>query len=373
MRLHLLGLPHTVTNDSFSHCAFTQKVKRFAPMLRAQGYEVIHYGNAGATSGANEDVIILEADEHLELLGQTRLHEDPSRFVGDATANAPLFAQFNYQLKQELERRLEPGDVICLTFGGAHDAGTAALPQVRSGAVARVEVGIGYPDPVTFNRVYESEAWRHWTLGKESRSGYGWNTPRFEWVIPNYYDIEDWPYSERPEPNRVLFFGRITEAKGCEIVPVLARAHPSLEFVLCGQGDPAPYLTEPNIVYHAPLAGRDRAAMLGSAAAVICPSRFVEPFCGGAVEAMLCGTPVLTSDFGAFTETNIPGVTGYRCGTERSWIEALDRVRALDRRFVCDSARQRFLTSRVGPKYRQVFEDMAVALAARPVREVGNA
>ena len=31
--LHLPALAHTITTDEFSHCAFTGKVLRFAPMV----------------------------------------------------------------------------------------------------------------------------------------------------------------------------------------------------------------------------------------------------------------------------------------------------------------------------------------------------
>jgi hypothetical protein len=51
IRLHLLAIPHTITRDEFSHCAFTGKVQRFAPMLQScrasdgrQVFEVYHYG-----------------------------------------------------------------------------------------------------------------------------------------------------------------------------------------------------------------------------------------------------------------------------------------------------------------------------------------
>jgi hypothetical protein len=51
MRLHLPAIPHTITSPEFSHCAFTGKVLRFAPMMRSRGYEVIHYGVEGSGWG----------------------------------------------------------------------------------------------------------------------------------------------------------------------------------------------------------------------------------------------------------------------------------------------------------------------------------
>ena len=58
-RLHILALPHTITLPKYSHCAFTSKVLRFAPMMRSRGYEVYHYGIETSQAGA---------DKHIDLL-----------------------------------------------------------------------------------------------------------------------------------------------------------------------------------------------------------------------------------------------------------------------------------------------------------------
>ena len=62
MRLHLPAIPLTITSPEFSHCAFTGKVLRFAPMMRSRGYEVIHYGVQGSESGG-VDVDLLTREE----------------------------------------------------------------------------------------------------------------------------------------------------------------------------------------------------------------------------------------------------------------------------------------------------------------------
>ena len=41
MKLHALGIPHTVTSKEYLSCAFTQKVLKFCDMMKDE-YEIIH-------------------------------------------------------------------------------------------------------------------------------------------------------------------------------------------------------------------------------------------------------------------------------------------------------------------------------------------
>jgi glycosyltransferase involved in cell wall biosynthesis len=361
MRLHILGIPHTVTRSDFSHCAFTGKVQRFAPMMRAQGFDVVHYGAEGSTSGATLNVDVLSTEEHLDALGLVRYHQHAGRFIGnDARVDAPVYRIFNFALREALKEHLEDGDVICLPFGFAHDASWQGLPIVEESRVHIIETGIGYPEPIVLNRVYESQAWRHWMMGRDKRDGHAWMSHRKEWVVPNYYDPAEWPEGDG-SLDTVVYLGRICDSKGCDIIPLIAAAYPMLKFVLCGQGDPAPYLTQPNISYREPVHGMERAKFLGSALCSLHPSRFVEPFCGAAVEAMLCGTPVVTSDFGAFTETVQHGTTGYRARTLQQFIDGIELCSRLSRSATRSYARSRYSMSAVGPLYTEVFGELTAS------------
>lgn len=110
IRLHLLAIPHTITRDEFSHCAFTGKVQRFSPMLRSRGFEVYHYGVATSQSGASVDVDLLTVDEWTNLRSLSYQHlnptasieevkqklADPTAFIGDlANWDTPLYKEFN--------------------------------------------------------------------------------------------------------------------------------------------------------------------------------------------------------------------------------------------------------------------------------------
>ena len=140
------------------------------------------------------------------------------------------------------------------------------------------------------------------------------------------------------------------------VIPHLAKHRPDLTFLLCGQGDPAPWLTQPNIVYEPPKVGRERAAMFHGAKCVLLPTVYTEPFGGVAIEAMMTGTPVITSDHGAFTET----VPCRRCRphTEAEWLAALGVALTKDPAALRSHALSRYSTAVIGPQYHEIFQQI---------------
>src|SRR6202035_743657 len=103
-----------------------------------------------------------------------------------------------------------------------------------------------------------------------------------------------------------------------------------------------------------PVSGQARADLLSSAAAVFTPSIYVEPFCGVHVEAMLCGTPVLTTDHGVFNETVLHGVTGWRCRTVEQMMWAAQNIdRLADSNVIRKYAAANFSLERVALMYEE--------------------
>lgn len=348
MRLHLLGLPHTVSDEAHSHCAYTSKVVKFPKMMRPLGYEIIHYGVEGAQTEAHEQVDVISRDEQHTLLGRKAV--DPTKFIGDeANVGNRLYRVFNAKLRAELVVRVEPGDLVLLPFGHGHGEAVTGMGYTC------VESGIGYPEltDLAAYRIFESYAWLHYHLGKAQRPG-----KNYEWVIPNYFDLDAWDVELDPPQDEVVFLGRLCSEKGLAVVDAAAAALPRLHFTVCGQGDATPYLKHPNITYRAPIVGRERSAYLGHARAVIMPTMFVEPFGGVAVEAQLCGTPVVGPDFGAFTETIENEVSGYRCRTLGDYVAGIEMAVELDRKAIADKARARWGLGPVGLLYDDAFKTM---------------
>jgi glycosyltransferase involved in cell wall biosynthesis len=76
------------------------------------------------------------------------------------------------------------------------------------------------------------------------------------------------------------------------------------------------------------------------------------------IEAQTCGTPTITTDWGAFTETNINGVTGYRCHTLADFMKAAEDVKDLDRDFIRKQAIEKYSLKAIAPKYQDYFEKL---------------
>jgi glycosyltransferase involved in cell wall biosynthesis len=350
-KLHLLALPHTQTTDEYSHCAFTGKIKRFSPMMRSVGYEVFHYGIQGGQSGATTHVDVLSIDEWDDLRNQVIREKygrdrQPSDFYGDLVdSNNILYKTFNQRLENILIQTVGPWDIICLPFGHSHQDAIKMFKQHK------VETGIGYPYAYQPFRVYESYAWYHYHMGREQKHG-----SDYHWVIPNYFDVSEWTYNPTPD-KYLLYFGRIMENKGLNIVWEIAKHRPDLKVIICGQGDPTPYLTLPNIEYHAPIHGTARSDLLGNATAVLMPTRYVEPFGGVTVESQMTGTPVLGSTYGSFTETIIDGFNGFKCHTLGDYLAALTRIEngELSRKEISQYSKKKYDMYELAKDYNKVF------------------
>ena len=348
MRVHVLALPHTITSKAWSTCAFTSKIRLMAPMLRPLGYDVVHYGVAGAESGATTHIDVLSQDEYYDLLGHR--HEDRTRFVGDdVQLDGALYTTFNERLAAVLPSEVAAGDVVFHPFGIAH--------QRVAGQHAGVdcEMGIGYPHSYLPFRIFESSAWMHYHQAKFQRE------PSFyEWVIPASFDMQEWP-QQQPDvvSPYVAFLGRISHTKGCHLISQVAARLPHVRFVLCGQGDPSPFMTSPNIEYRPPITGTARAEFLGAAMACIYPSQYAEPFGQVHVEAMLCGTPVIVPPYGVYLETVTHNNNGFHCRVLSDWVRAVERAPWLNRDAIRAQAMRRYSLEAVGPQYADAIEQLS--------------
>ena len=344
IRLHIPGLPYTITRSEYSHDAYTGKVQRFSPMMRSIGFEVYHYGVETSESGATKDFDLLTKDEWNQLRAESLQYLDPKLSLEDAKKqvassyvihslmnwSTPLSKEFNKRFRAKLieNYRGKSTDIVCLPLGKMHQDGIDKVDCVA------VETGIGYTGSYLNFRIFETYAWMSKCLGVEKKD------PNNYWfVIPNYFDTNEFKLSLKPNKLKVGFLGRVSSVKGCGIIREVAKRFPNVQFILCGQGDPTPFTDIPNVIYNGSIHGSERSNFLGDCVAFLHPAKYLEPFGGGPVEAQLCGTPVICSDWGGMVETIEQGKTGVRCHTLSDYCEGVQM--ALDGKFDRTYIRQR--------------------------------
>lgn len=376
-RLHMVACFHTLLTDAYSHCAFSGKCRRWAKMMKPYGWETVLYANEGSDStDAVEFVPILNAKEFAEFYPRP----DAKEFHGNHAVIGQFgWPTFNSRLITELAKRVAPGDIILHPFGRAHESLVSIFPQCQ-----HVESGIGYGDkPFGCWRIFESQAWRHYHWGRWDHDasvpqGERGQNRFYSWVVPNYFDLDDWQVGTGKD-DYIVYMGRITPEKGMTTIAAIIRefAKRSKEtkkvppkFVFAGQGnfekemmshvlgDPRPEDHCLNIEYVGPVHGRARSDLINNARCMLMPTSFVEPFAGSGVEAMLCGTPLLAVGYGAFTETIIEGVTGYRCNTLGDWMHGIEATKNLDRKIVADTTRARYSLQACGKIYDAAFRQI---------------
>ncbi|HEY1646060.1 MAG TPA: glycosyltransferase, partial [Candidatus Saccharimonadales bacterium] len=215
-----------------------------------------------------------------------------------------------------------------------------------------VEFGVGYSGVFAPYLVFESYAWMHSVYGAFNDLNSIMTSFRgrfYDTVIPNYFEVEDFPFSDKKD-DYYLFMGRLIENKGYGIaVDVCKKLNKRL--IIAGQGVP-PEFGE----YVGTVGPKERGELMSKAKAVFVPTLYLEPFGGVAAEAMLCGTPIITTDWGAFPENNIQGVTGYRCRSMKDFRDAVKKVDKLDYKAIRDYAVSKFSTEVVAKQYEDYFK-----------------
>lgn len=366
IRLHLPAIPYTITRSEFSHDAFTGKVLRFPKMMMSRGFEVYHYGVETSETGATRQIDLMTKEEWMNLRIESIMHldkkltreqaiiknNDPTLIISELSNwSTPLAKEFNRRFREKLAEnyRGRKTDIVCLPLGRMHEAGIQGL------SCTAVEIGIGYSDSFTDFRVFEAYSWMSRTLGIEDKQ------PNNYWfVVPHAFDINEFKLSLNPVPKRVGFLGRITNLKGCGIIKEIAKRFPDIQFILCGQGDPAPFLDVPNILYKPPIHGEERSEYLGSCVAFLHLAKYLEPFGCGPVEAQLCGTPVICSDWGGMAETVEQGCTGLRGHTLADYCHGVQMALdgKFDRSYIRKRAAELFDMYKLAPRYEYIFKSI---------------
>ena len=313
-----MALPNVQTTSAYDLDGFATVTIRFAKLLKGLGYYVILLASEENEAPCDELVTCITKAEQAQWGGPA-----PYQHALIAATN-PLWRLASPRMITEIQKRKQPKDMICTIGGGSQADVTHAHPDLLA-----VEYCIGYEGCYSQYRVFQSQAWRHMCYGRE---GLKLGGRFFDEVIPAFYETEKFPVAT-PE-DYLLYVGRIIPYKGIQIACEAAKlAGVPLKFI--GHGDPAQI---PSLItygeYLGPLNEQSRNDVMARAKALICPTIYVEPMGMIAIEAQLAGTPVISTDYGGFTESVEHGFTGYRCNLLGEFVSAITKVETLDRALI---------------------------------------
>jgi glycosyltransferase involved in cell wall biosynthesis len=119
---------------------------------------------------------------------------------------------------------------------------------------------------------------------------------------------------------------------------------------------------------------REKQPFLAGAAALLFPIDWPEPFGLVLIEAMACGTPVIAFRRGSVPELLDPGMTGFVVDNEAEAVEAVHRLKEIDRRTVRAIFEERFTAKRMTEDYLRYYETLVSPAHRQPsqIRETAE-
>jgi glycosyltransferase involved in cell wall biosynthesis len=337
MRFHVLGVSFAKTNKELSADGFSQKVRLFCKMMTEAGHIVYHYGIEGSDPICTENINVL-SNETFE-----KDHKSYDYKIDGFNYNSETESQFEFNKNAiyEIYKRKQPNDFLCFSFGFPQRPIADANEDL-----IQVEIGIGFDGAFTPYRIYESYSWMHSIYEK-----YEMTPSPYDAVIPNYYDLDDYIYNEEKD-DYFFFIARQNPLKGLEIALKSVESVGS-KLIVAGTGEP--HLNSPNMEFVGVVNFEERSKLMSKAKATFVPSLYNEPFGSTVIESLLCGTPVISTDWGAFTETVQHGLVGYRCRTMEQFFWATKNINNIKPINCRNYAVENYSMSRISKMYEEYF------------------
>ncbi|MHC1758167.1 MAG: glycosyltransferase family 4 protein [Negativicutes bacterium] len=162
----------------------------------------------------------------------------------------------------------------------------------------------------------------------------------------------------------LVYFGRIHKDKGTwEAIQVAKRA--KMQLVLAGiiqdkayyENQVEPYLGD-DVRYIGSVGPEERNKVLGNAFALLHPINFNEPFGLSIVEAMACGTPVLTFNRGSMPEIIQDGINGFIVNSIEEMADKIKEVRNISREACRQTVESQFSQEKMVKEYIEVYKEI---------------
>ncbi len=188
--------------------------------------------------------------------------------------------------------------------------------------------------------------------------------------IHNFVDPEKFePLPIAPKDAPLVFLSRIEPIKGAHLaIEIAKRAQRHL--IIAGnqvktgahanyfEESIAPHLRLGEVEYIGPVNDIQKNELLRTAAAMIVPIQWNEPFGIVFIESLACGTPVIACPRGALPEIVVPGRHGFLISSVDEGVEAINRIDEIDRGECRRHAVEQFSSSVIAERYLSVYQSM---------------
>ncbi len=189
--------------------------------------------------------------------------------------------------------------------------------------------------------------------------------PELNWVATIHHSVDVDSFAFRSQPGTYLaFVGRMSPEKGPDRAIAIAK-RAGIPLKMAAKVDPLeqeyfetviqPQFDDPLIEWLGEINETKKRELMGNALALLMPITWPEPFGIVFIEALACGTPVLTCPLGSVPELLRDGLTGFIRETDEELAEAARQLGTLSRQRCRNYARDRFDIRRMALEYLNAY------------------
>lgn len=185
------------------------------------------------------------------------------------------------------------------------------------------------------------------------------------WVANVYHGLPSEQFAFSRNPGRYLaFIGRLSPEKGPDQAIAIAK-RVGIPLRMAAKSDTAdaeyieriiqPLLNEPLVDFVGEINDVDKQAFFGNAVGLLCPYS-PEPFGLTLIEALACGTPVITYNHGSFPEIIEHGLTGFLCRDTFEMESAVTQLETICRQDCRAAFEKHFTVQTMTDHYIEVYD-----------------